>query len=267
MPTSPPPPLSFRTSGFPQYGWKAGLSGGAFPRSASVKPHPGMPSAPPGLPPPFVLRVAASSSSALCRKPPARWSTTMRAAQPLYPRGPRSGSGYSVPIHHRLPDPIRPTRRHTTISPSHGLYAMPSLCGCAGSDPRVVPCFRCPLCLDMSPAETPGSPSAACAQFLRRRHWPSPRYQRLGTPKRPSSASDGGYLSRLARFAFAHRSGYDLPSCSLPLADPTDPLGPADRSFYARASTRSITLPAARYNYGGNWASSAGGTSTRKSVS
>jgi hypothetical protein len=31
MPTFPPSPLSFRTAGFPQYGWKAGMSDGAFP--------------------------------------------------------------------------------------------------------------------------------------------------------------------------------------------------------------------------------------------
>src|SRR5436190_23217816 len=31
MPTSPRPPLSCRTAGFPRYGWKAGLSDGAFP--------------------------------------------------------------------------------------------------------------------------------------------------------------------------------------------------------------------------------------------
>ena len=31
MPTSPRSPLSFRTAGFPQYGWKAGVSDGAFP--------------------------------------------------------------------------------------------------------------------------------------------------------------------------------------------------------------------------------------------
>ena len=31
MPTFPLSPLSFRTAGFPQYGWKAGLSDGAFP--------------------------------------------------------------------------------------------------------------------------------------------------------------------------------------------------------------------------------------------
>jgi hypothetical protein len=31
MPTSPRSPLSFRTAGFPQYGWKDGVSDGAFP--------------------------------------------------------------------------------------------------------------------------------------------------------------------------------------------------------------------------------------------
>jgi hypothetical protein len=36
-------PLSFRTAGFPQYGWKVGLSGSAFPHIAQVKPAPGIP--------------------------------------------------------------------------------------------------------------------------------------------------------------------------------------------------------------------------------
>ena len=36
MPTSPRSPLSFRTAGFPRYGWKAGLSDGAFPRRWSA---------------------------------------------------------------------------------------------------------------------------------------------------------------------------------------------------------------------------------------
>ena len=48
-----------------------------------------------------------------------------------YPRGPRSGPGYSVPVRHHLIGPIRPTRRHIAISPHGGLYAMPSLCGSA----------------------------------------------------------------------------------------------------------------------------------------
>src|SRR5271157_4144536 len=42
MPTFPLSPLSFRTAGFPQYGWKVGLSGSAFPHVAQVKPAPGM---------------------------------------------------------------------------------------------------------------------------------------------------------------------------------------------------------------------------------
>src|SRR5215510_16371771 len=48
-----------------------------------------------------------------------------------YPRGPRSGSGCSVPARHHLIGPIRPTRGHIVISPHGGLYAMPSLCGSA----------------------------------------------------------------------------------------------------------------------------------------
>jgi hypothetical protein len=36
MPTSPSSPLKFRTAGFPRDGFKAGLSGGAFPRGVHV---------------------------------------------------------------------------------------------------------------------------------------------------------------------------------------------------------------------------------------
>src|SRR6476660_9709268 len=37
MPTSPRSPLSFRTAGCPQYGWKDGVSDGAFPTRRSVQ--------------------------------------------------------------------------------------------------------------------------------------------------------------------------------------------------------------------------------------
>jgi hypothetical protein len=36
MPTFPRSSLSFRTAGFPQYGWKAGISGGTFPKHQSA---------------------------------------------------------------------------------------------------------------------------------------------------------------------------------------------------------------------------------------
>ena len=54
------------------------------------------------------------------------FGATVRADLPPYPRGPRSGPGYSGPS--SLNRPIRPTRGHIPTSPSHGLYEMPSLC-------------------------------------------------------------------------------------------------------------------------------------------
>src|SRR3954471_20921444 len=57
MPTSPRSPLSFRTAGFPQYGWKAGISDGALPCPFPLKPAPDMRCPLPGLHPSFVHRV------------------------------------------------------------------------------------------------------------------------------------------------------------------------------------------------------------------
>ena len=47
--TSPAPSLKFRTAGFPQYGFKAGISDGAFLRQLNMR----------SLLPSFVLSVAA----------------------------------------------------------------------------------------------------------------------------------------------------------------------------------------------------------------
>ena len=60
MPTFPRSPLSFRTAGFPQYGWKAGFSGGAFPGVIQLKPAPGMRWWASGLRPSFVHLVTAA---------------------------------------------------------------------------------------------------------------------------------------------------------------------------------------------------------------
>src|SRR3954451_21595430 len=130
MPTFPRSPLSFRTAGFPQYGWKAGLSGGAFPDRQRLKPAPGMRLLTAGLPSPFVHRRVGAVAPVLRRAAdrtmhrPGGWVA-------LRPRGPRSGPGYAVSVRPRLTGPIRPTRRHIATSPQGGLYAMPSLCGSA----------------------------------------------------------------------------------------------------------------------------------------
>ena len=54
MPTFPRSSLSFRTAGFPQYGWKVGFPSGAFLDRRQLKPAPGMRCPPSSLHPPFV---------------------------------------------------------------------------------------------------------------------------------------------------------------------------------------------------------------------
>ena len=113
MPTFPLPPLKFRTAGFPRYGFKAGMSDAAFPVIWFAS----------------VLRaLCCHPNSLLWVRENALMSTAVRAVQALYPRGPRSGPGYSVPVHPRLSGPIRPSCRHIPISLTRSLYKMPSLC-------------------------------------------------------------------------------------------------------------------------------------------
>jgi len=114
----------------------------------------------------------------------------MRGVYLLYPRGPRSGLGYSVPIHQHLIGPMRPTRRHIGISPLAAYTRCPR---CAGAPRRPASgsVLLLPFCIDMSPSETPRSPAVAYTQFLPRRRWPSPRFETLGTSKYPQSDSRG----------------------------------------------------------------------------
>src|SRR5712691_314742 len=65
MPTFPRSPLSFRTAGFPQYGWKAGFPSGAFLDDQRLKPAPGMRRPTSSLHPHFVHLVV-STVGPLC---------------------------------------------------------------------------------------------------------------------------------------------------------------------------------------------------------
>jgi hypothetical protein len=112
------------------------MSGGAFPSTASssrraVCIRPSCASLPASYP-------RSKSRGAVRCAPP------FKRPVPVYPRDPRSGPGYVVPVHHHLTGPMRPTRRHSSISPHCGLYALPSLCALSPrlGDPRVDPCFR-----------------------------------------------------------------------------------------------------------------------------
>ena len=139
MPTFPLPPLKFRTAGFPRYGFKAGVSDEAFPMHWFA----------------FVLRaLCVHRSSLLCVRDDALISTSVRAAKPLYPGGPRSDPGYSVPVHQHLIGPIRPTRGRIPISPHGGLWRDAFAVRERLGDPRVVPSFRCSFLFDMPPSPT-----------------------------------------------------------------------------------------------------------------
>ena len=109
MPTFPRSSLKFRKAGFPRYGFKAGMSGGACPstRGRIVRFATALRA------PAFLSRILVLSRGARCAGTP-----PCKRLWPLYPRGPRSGPGYSVPVHPHLIDPIRPTRRHISISPT-----------------------------------------------------------------------------------------------------------------------------------------------------
>ena len=100
---------------------------------------------------------------------------------------------------------------------------------------------------------------------LRRRHRPSPLPEGLGTPNTPTIRFRWDFHFEAVRFAcaatcrVARPPGGSNPSSSKPAQ--------ADGDFYFRASSKSVTLLAAGYHYGGDWASSTGGTFTRKNVS
>jgi hypothetical protein len=116
MPRFPSPSLKFRTVSFPQSGFKAGISDAACP--VTLVCH---------RPSCFLPQSSTPRSVSGSMRSPA---PPCERLLPLYPRGPRSGPGYVVPVHHRLTDPIRPTRRHIPTSSLCDLYEMPSLCAC-----------------------------------------------------------------------------------------------------------------------------------------
>src|SRR5713226_9870198 len=77
---------------------------------------------------------------------------------------------------------------------------------------------------------------------LRCRHWPSPRSERLGTPKVPAIRFARGTYFGASWFAL--RCG--LPSCSPP-CDGSNRVTPAPEGFYFQAFGRSVTLAAAAW--------------------
>ena len=88
MPTFPSPSLKFRTAGFPQYGFKASLSGHACPADITVKPAPGMPAPSTSLPQPFARFRYGRTTWHCVQINPHLHVPLCERLLPLYPRGP-----------------------------------------------------------------------------------------------------------------------------------------------------------------------------------
>ena len=265
MPTSPSSPLRFRTAGCPQDGSKAGLSDGACLHVAPVKPAPGMPVAAWSLHPSFVLSVVLPVVPLRVGKV-TRWNTAIRAAIVALPQGPSLRSGLCCPgpsLRNRPPPSHSQARRDFPAPPGiRDAFAVRERRG----DPRVVPCFRCAFCPDMSSSATPENSSAACSQFLHRRHWPSPRYERSALSRPPPSAPRGACYFEASWFARGPRPAL-RPRLLAPQADRTGHTAQPTRAFPSALSPSRSPFLDGSYGYGGNWESSAGGTLTRKNVS
>ena len=238
------PPI-IRTAGFPQYGWKVGLSGSAFPHVAQVKPAPSMPCASRRFASALRALRGLILCPALCRDDGLGDAPPFEELAPL-PQRSSLRSGLYCPSPSTL---IRPHPSHSQAHPDftawrliRDAFAVLVRLG----DPRLVPCFRCSFLIDMPPSTTPGSPSAAFAQFFANGTSLRHNISDSALPFTPSSASDGksfrGFTDSLSATAcrFAR-----LPGGS-------DWAFPANGDFYTRAFSGSVTLPVVEHNYGGN---------------
>jgi hypothetical protein len=238
MPTFPLPSLKFRTAGFPQYGFKAGVSDRACPFDAACTSL--------GLPPPFVLPAARVGSpfcaGGRCALKHLRSSGRCRSN----PRGPRSRPGYAVPLHPHL-------RPHPPHSQAHPDFTAPRLIRNAfavHTAPRRPPSgstLSRSFLPDMPPSTTPGRSETgwfqSCGPDIGLRHVMSGS----ALPTILLSASRRADFSELHWFAFAAACQVARPLCR------SDQNSSGHRDFYFQASDESVTLLAAGYNYDSHW--------------
>ena len=155
MPTFPRSPLSFRTAGFPQYGWKAGFPSGACLDDQRLKPAPGMRCPTSSLHPPFVHLVV-STVVPLCVGPPTRLRT---AVEGYYSSAPGALAQVRVIVSRTVITYSAPSVPLAGTSRFRRMAAYTRCLRCAGAPkrPPSVPGFRCPFRPDMPPSLTPGS--------------------------------------------------------------------------------------------------------------
>ena len=142
MPTSPSPPLKFRTAGFPQYGFKASVSDRASLQVRSLKPAPGIRSLPRSLLLPFARFHHNGSPGSVSKTVVA---STCRCAGGFFlptPGGLGSRPSCAVSVHLRLllpHAPVSQARCDFTFTLIRSAFAVREHLG----DPRNLPYFRC----------------------------------------------------------------------------------------------------------------------------
>jgi hypothetical protein len=164
------------------------------------------------------------------------------------PQGPSLRFGLSCP------DPSSLNRPHPPHSQAHRDFTAWRLIRDAFAvrerlgDPRVVPSFRCAFFPGMPSPETPGSPIIDSSRSTMSA-WPSPRINRLGTPNTPAIrfARGGDFRGYLVRTI----------ATACQVACPPVRIRPTFKSahggFYFQAFSRSVSLPAAGYDYNSVW--------------
>ncbi len=196
MPTSPSPPLKFRTAGFPQYGFKASLSDRAFQSSPELKSTPDMRSGPHCCSLPFARPRAGTAAWALSPTRPTLRRAAVQAAVAALPQGSLAPERVLLsPSITAYYDPIRQSREHATISRPCRLYAAPSLCGSASATRETFPTFAAQLsrrAVDHTPVGSRGCPVARAPLDAR-----LPRFVPESPPTTTASAS---YTRRVVRF-------------------------------------------------------------------
>ncbi len=241
MPTFPPPPLKFRTAGFPQYGLKAGLSDEAFPLDANPARRP------------------------VCLCPSCSPLASLYTPYCAGERGAlehRRASGLCRPT----PEALAPVR--VMLSRPLNAYLAPSA-SLAGTSRfrRPATYTRCPRCAYSPRRPASGSalslsaPSRHAALYERGESIgcscpvPSPTalaFAEASTARHsqvpPSSASDGTLIFAASPVRYSLRPVELLAS----LADLTGCFPQPTEAFYSPAFDGSVTLPAAGYDYGGN---------------
>jgi hypothetical protein len=111
MPTFPPLPLKSRTAGFPQYGFKADISDGAFPFDYEfVASH--------GLPPSFVHLATCNVGASICVEGRGALVHHRSNGHRRFTPGALAPAELCCLGHQRLTGPMRPTRQRTPISPT-----------------------------------------------------------------------------------------------------------------------------------------------------